>query len=129
MLYPHTVTSGLCPCPNEGSAQLKGVRGQGKRRTSARVWGAASFVRAQASAPRSPRPFCSWMLSYSRHINSPVTQGLRGGWGEQPPGPETAPLPLLPSTLQPWGGLFLSLPFYLLCQNHVRLENAVVFAL
>ena len=85
-----------------------GVCRQGKRQTSARVWGAASFARAQvwgaASFARARLPslkpthcFCSWILSYScsaaGHQLTPDS-GLRGGLGEQPPGPETALLPL-----------------------------------
>lgn len=56
-----------------------------------------------------------------------MTQGFGVGWESNPPALKQSCFLSL-STLQPWG-LFLSFPFYLLCQSHVRLENAVVFAL
>lgn len=55
-----------------------------------------------------------------------MTQGFGLG-GSAAPQPAPAPLPLRVSPTTP--GLFLALPFYLLHQIRVRLENAAVFAL
>lgn len=59
--------------------------------------GCSEFCKAQVPSLKPAHHFCSWLLSYScRAAGHQLTRdsGLRGGLGEQPPGPETALLPL-----------------------------------
>lgn len=81
-----------------------------------------SCARPKAHSPFLPPGYCLT----PKDVGSPVTQGFGLG-GSAAPQPAPAPLPLRvsPTTL----GLFLALPFYLLHQIRVRLENAAVFAL